>query len=376
MTKKSETAVYGIEPAWNRSFDTEFDKEMALDKALNWYNNMASDNDRQVWLLEYMKSKNWNSDEYDIIKNMNSKDVIIRYGDAPDIIGFDIGVAARLFMIQAPMKPEYYERIDTLIPYIIRKATSNSRKAPVRSVQDSLSENASELIAEIEEIVDEVLLEQIPNSKKSDFVEELELPEIRSSLAPRVKAHFSNVINELNNAISGSDPEVKESYSLYGKTNLLCVKEMLEKIVETCNEEIDVAKAVRASKPRKKRSKPVTEIVKKLQYKPVDKEFGLSSVLPTSIVGADKLAVFNTKYRTFSLYEANSAQGLSVKGTTLQHFDEKKSRTKIIRKPAEFFAKIKGKGIRVVKSTLDELSTTDKEATGRINEDCILYAIY
>jgi hypothetical protein len=78
-----------------------------------------------------------------------------------------------------------------------------------------------------------------------------------------------------------------------------------------------------------------------------------------------------------TIFEAESREGLSVKGTTIIGFDEKKSVCKVMRKPQEIIGVVsKNGGIRAIKNAFNASKTVEKAPTGRINEDTILLGVY
>ena len=92
---------------------------------------------------------------------------------------------------------------------------------------------------------------------------------------------------------------------------------------------IDSAKATR--KPRKPKVYSADKLVAKLKFCKVDEKYKLASIDPAQIIGANELWVFNTKTRKIGKYIASNTDpkglgregtGLTVKGTTIQGYDE------------------------------------------------------
>jgi hypothetical protein len=71
------------------------------------------------------------------------------------------------------------------------------------------------------------------------------------------------------------------------------------------------------------------------------------------------------------IYQAKEGEKLSVKGTTLQNFDEKKSFKKKIRKPELLSSVYRSTKLRSI-NAFSEIKTKPGVATGRINGDCVL----
>jgi hypothetical protein len=100
----------------------------------------------------------------------------------------------------------------------------------------------------------------------------------------------------------------------------------------------------------------------------------LVSVNPEKIIGANELWVYNTRYKTLGVYHAvNSVRGLSVKGCTIQHFDEDTSIQKTARKPQEVLEVLNK---RSLKKQLKNMKTKEQTMTGRINAQTILLGVF
>ena len=145
---------------------------------------------------------------------------------------------------------------------------------------------------------------------------------------------------------------------------------------------IETAKATRA--PRKSKPKSATKLVEKLKYLKIDNKFKLASISPDQIIGANELWVFNTKTRKLGKYIASNidpqgmqrdGSGLSVKGTTIQGYDESLSIQKTLRKPDVQLKEFKDSGKVKLRKFLDDIATTDTKLNGRCNPETVLLKI-
>ncbi len=75
------------------------------------------------------------------------------------------------------------------------------------------------------------------------------------------------------------------------------------------------------------------------------------------------------------VYNADNAKGLSVKGSTLQNFNEQTSIGKRLRKPAATIKELMEAGKVKIKKILPDLSTKESNLTGRMNSDTIILRI-
>ena len=96
------------------------------------------------------------------------------------------------------------------------------------------------------------------------------------------------------------------------------------------------------------------------------------------------IAILNNKTRKIGKYIASNIDplgakregtGLSVKGTTIQGFDEKLSIQKTLRKPVDQLKEFKEAGKVKLRKFLDDIPTTDTKLNGRINPDTILLRV-
>ena len=126
-------------------------------------------------------------------------------------------------------------------------------------------------------------------------------------------------------------------------------------------------------------------MVKKLQYKMSDTDYGIASVPPSSLIGANIAVVYNTKNRKLGIYYASNVDpkglmregsGFGVKGTTITGYDEEKSVQKTLRKPKETLGIVKKTTRAKTVKTFQELTTTDTKLNGRFNKETILLAVF
>jgi hypothetical protein len=107
-----------------------------------------------------------------------------------------------------------------------------------------------------------------------------------------------------------------------------------------------------------------------------DKSLGVTSILPSKIIGAGKVLLFNTKSETLTLLECSNSHGLSVKGTTITNFDAASSFSKKLRRPSVSLKNFIGVGYRVTKANFGKLKTVAKPAKGRVNVDTIILNVF
>ena len=135
-----------------------------------------------------------------------------------------------------------------------------------------------------------------------------------------------------------------------------------------------IKNATAQRKPRKRKTYSAERLVKNLKYQQEFSKLKLVSVNPEKIIGANELWVFNTKYNRLGVYRAvNEVRGFSVKGCTIEHFDENESVQKTARKPKEVLNVLNK---RSLKAMLKNMKTKEQPLTGRINAQTILLGVF
>ena len=176
--------------------------------------------------------------------------------------------------------------------------------------------------------------------------------------------------------------QLKEGYSHIKKADIKNYRIAIGELITALDFVIDSAKATR--KPRKPKVYSADKLVAKLKYLKVDDKYKLASIDPSQIIGANELWVFNVKTRKLGKYIASNidpkgmqreGSGLSVKGTTIQGYDESLSLQKTLRKPPEQLKEFKDAGKVKLRKFLDEIATTDTKLNGRINPETVLLKV-
>jgi hypothetical protein len=375
MAKKTKTAKaldakhFGTEPDLRGTID-----RIDIIKAYNWYSYNCDPAQAKAWVIEYLKE--FHKTEKELIKNVNR---------VSDNHCRTIGWNSRILLLGGNLPDELREKNIDRIRALAADAGINSgvvsgeaeeessaKKEEVKqviSIQERVANRANDLIADLE-----VQLDNFYNDgtmfKASDWLSQ---HDVKPAIAQRIADYYKPLYSELFDALSGKVPELREAYSRYSKPKLKAYVEFIKSIVSAAETRATVMKAVR--KPRKKKEKPASVIVGKLKFKEKDETYNVVSLDPRQIIGCNQLWVFNTKYRTLSVYCAMGPAGLSVKGSTLTGWDEKTSVVKTLRKPTEQLNKLKEGGKIVLRKFMDEIKCKSKVVTGRINSECVLVRI-
>lgn len=244
---------------------------------------------------------------------------------------------------------------------------------PKPSIQERLKEVALGMTTEIEDAFYEFNTDPDKFDTKSiKVLNLLRAKETKAAHARVIKDFYIRDYEETQEALEGTDEQIKEGYSHLSKSNLKKLNTFLHDIIGACDIIQQESKVAR--KPRIKKAEP-TKLVRKLKFKATDEVTKTVSINPVDIIGAEELWVYNAKTRKLGKYVAIEHGELSVKGTSVQFFDESLSVQKTLRKPVEQLAEFKKAGKVALRKFLDDIKTTEIKLNGRINEETVLLKV-
>jgi len=245
---------------------------------------------------------------------------------------------------------------------------------PVVSIQDRVRESSYKMTEEIETAIESFQLDpEAFDPKAFKVLNLLKAHQAKAAHARVIKDFYARNLDELTEAATTKDEQLKEAYSHLSKVQLRKITAFYQEIVSACEMLAQEAKVNR--KPKAKKAVPAEKIVAKLKYKKADEPLKLVSINPADILGAKELWTYNTKSRKLGKYLAAEFQELGIKGTTITGFNEATSVQKTLRKPADQIKEFKAAGKVVLRKFLEDINAVDTRMNGRINEDIILLKI-
>lgn len=366
-----EDQYMGAEPTWADQNDlTEIEFKSKIANALNWYNYFYDKKSSRKTLVDYLK------------KHKYDKDTIQCVQKAPEWT-FGSTLIALVKMrnnglersCEGANTQSFFDgKVDEIAKHgqsVVEVKEESKPTAPVVSIQQRMLETAASLTDEIEEAIESFS----NNGYKSDFdtFAYLQKQQVKGMIAQKMLTFYAGEADELEEALLGKDEQLVEGYSHLKKTQLKNYAKFMRGICDDIERWVSNQKATR--KPRKVKAKPIAKQVEKVKYCKSNTEYKLQSVDPAKIIGASQLWVFNVKTRTIGVYNAYSRDGFTVKGTTLQGWDDKTSIKKTLRKPEEGLKRCLDGGKIVLRKLMDELTTKESPLNGRLNDDTILLRV-
>jgi hypothetical protein len=242
------------------------------------------------------------------------------------------------------------------------------------SIQERVREASYKMTEEIETAIEAFQTDpETFDPKAFKVLNLLKAKEAKAAHARIIKDFYARDLDELIEAATTKDEQLKEAYAHLSKAHLKKITAFYQEIVSACDMLGQEAKVNR--KPRAKKSVPKEKLVAKLKYKKTDETLKLVSVNPTDIIGTKELWTYNTKSRKLGKYVADEYKELGIKGTTITGYNEFKSVQKTLRKPAEQIKAFKDSGKVQLRKFLEDINAVDTKMNGRINEDIILLKV-
>ena len=273
------------------------------------------------------------------------------------------------------------ERLDKHIEYICKQGNLKKEKTTVKqeqraqgpSIQDRIKDQSDEMDIQFNEWIDTYV--DSPNLFNPAIIDPygyLQSCNCTQAHARRIKKDWETELAEFEEALKGTNEDLKEAYShLLKNKRMEGLIELINRFIDACDVIVGESNATR--KQRKKKPVSVEKQVAKLKYKQTDATLGITSINPTNIIGATMAIIYQCKYRKLGVYVADDDRGFKIKGTTLLNFSDKHSTKKTLRKPKEQlnFAK-KATKHKFGKWFESEIKTTETKLTGRLSDDTVI----
>lgn len=237
-----------------------------------------------------------------------------------------------------------------------------------KTVQENMEAKVHDLLGEVDHAID------LWDTDKFDMYSYLTDNKVSSAVASKIPSHYTDLQLEIQDVILGTDPQLKEGYSFMNMSEKKGFLNFVTKIILDTERYADNNKPIR--KPRKAKAISATKLVSKLSYLDHDPINKVKSIDPSKIVGSKQLWLFNSKTNEIIKYDQSDRAGLSVKGTTIQNFNEKTSSSKKLgMKTEHFIDRILDAGSIVLNKVMSEINSKASKVTGRVNNNMIILKV-
>lgn len=323
--------------------------------ALTWYNYMCDVDEARSYIIDYLKANK----KDDLIKKV--KRVPNAY--LPVTSAWVFRMATRGHKLEG----DAVERAEQMLLSSF-KFMEEEKKEVVAvdkpSIQERIADKVSDVIGDIELMID--------TGEKFSLYEHLQKNEIPAMYAGKIVEYYKPLAVEVAEAMMGKDEQLKEGFKAYSKQQLRDLLAVYTSLVEEGERYAGNVRKQRA--PRKKKTISADKKLKHFKYQKEFPSMKLTSVNPTSILGAQELWVFNTSNKVLTVFRARGPAGLDVNRTSIAGYDIDSSVSKKIGRNTEKIIDRVLNGGKVVLRKLfdDEISSGFIKTSERLNTNTLL----
>lgn len=367
LIPKADSKFTGFEPQWDDQ-PVGSTRNVKVGKAFTWYN------------YHYDKSK---AKEFiiDFLTRSERSDQAKQFAKVPDaLIVPQAGWIARMAVMglnlsdreQQFLNDFVSQQITSLVP--TRIAPVEDKSVTKITIQDRLREKAQAAGGEIEGIYDEFIMGKCKNVQNISPIDIFRAQNIVPQMISDIRKLWVSRREELFETLQGTDPQLVEGYSHYGRQELKNMIKFADRVVADCDSYVQLKKVER--KPRKKKPVPPERQVAKFKYLREFAELKLKSVSSTELIGGTEAWLYDTKKRKLVHLVADThIQSFTVKGSAIIGFDAVQSLQKTLRKPADQLKGIMSAGAPAARKFFKEIKATETKFNGRSNENMIILKV-
>jgi hypothetical protein len=332
-----------------------------LIETLNWYSRNKTYKDSKSYVIEYFKKSLKVKLCEDAVKNISPT-----FGFVCRILT-NGGILSDKDTIWFEKEKSQIRKNTTV--QIDEQPIVNAQ--PVSTIQERIIDKSNNCIAELEGSIDDLFKSKFKSNIQPYAV--MYNMNIKDAQTKHILEWAKNKRKEFDEVLTTNNKDVKEGWSNISKPELKKLISFCDQVILDCQK--ISGESIKTRKPRKRKQKTPEQLVSKVKICNEFAELNLKSVEIKSIVGASQLWVYNTKYRKLGVYNSLDAGGFSIKGTTLQNFNETKSVQKKLRKPEESLPKLLSAGKVLLRNFMSEIRAVESPLTGRLNEETVLLKV-
>lgn len=329
--------------------------EMA--QCLSWYNNTKDLSIAKAYILDHLKSTN--DERYEGVRKTPDK-----------LIRPTAGWVARMLTLGMKLDDTGHATFDRLLSDSVRvkaEVIEDDAPAPVLVVQKRMVSRATDIIADTESALDEWRTQPF---SMSNYLRE---NKVSANIVSGVHDYYKPLLQEIGEALTGKNKDLKEAYSHLTKTELNRYHRFVSAILSDLSAYATVALTPKVRKPRKKKEVSLDKKLSLLQYLPTFPANQLKSIAPANMLGAKEVWLFETVSKRLTVLRADGQSGLDLNRTTLTGFDPKNSGAKRIgRSTGKHLDGILMNAKTTCKKLFEAIKSDALEATGRINKNTII----
>lgn len=318
---------------------------------------------------------NWLGTEYN---HQNLKDLVIVWAEenghdheslikVPEFKFSSFGKSVYILSNGGQLDLHMQAKMTATLKTLLVEGKKLAEKETIREKYKRFVPNPGVVLAD--EVQDMIIMREADDQNLSELI-------FDSKLSQQDVAEFANRIKSFLSDWESDEPQCVEMHERMGVDRVAYNREKYHVTLKIVGMLLENIKAERKTS---KKSKTFSEhraerAVKNLKTKKVDMTYNIISLPPEEIVGSKVLLTFNTKTRRLGYYVATEGATLTVKGTTIQNYDEVKSFAKIVRNTDRDLAPFRNaKNERRIEVLITEnIKGVKHELNGRLNVDTVI----
>ena len=353
MTKKPKPQPHNTTPVakyGSKEYENEFFSKFLI------YSEKITDEQAKQYILQYVKTKNKNSEEYSSFqtKKYNPYGIYAK-------MDFD---GIKLPIVEQKSLDQFIQDLDKLNADRLIKKEQNRKKKVIKD-----SKQIHKVLGDLNLFID-TQIELILSNKKTNknIMDIIKGYNISNNICQPIVDFLTTILIEVKLVKTKKDEQLTEAYSYMTKKQLEVYIDVLNDILN----KINTSSIAPVRKPRKIKPKKPEQLVKNLHIQEEYETLGILSVAKTDIINANVLYSYNTKTRFLSQYLSDS--GFSIKGTSLLNVQS--AIKKKVRKPELLFAQINQKNRKFMESLWTSVKEKEFPTNIRLSKVCIILSTF
>jgi len=339
-------------PAFN-----PLDYDISLARNLSYYNLEVDNKLKREWSIAYWKKQNKS---------------IVGFARVTDGYFSTVGAIVHMLTVrEIELSTQHMTYIDRKYQEILQISKSNII-LDVDSPEEIERAKNEKMLAEFKTHLSEFDygMDLFFEGKSFDAKAYLIRNNVKPIMMKAIAEYYKPELKFILSISDSKDEQIIESYSFLTRRQLTKYAAHVQTMISACEVATAIIKA--AKKPRAKKAKNPSEIVKNVKFLIEDTSIKLQSENPSSIIDSTEVWLYNSKIRRIFKYVALPGLKLTVKGTTIINVDVDKSGGKIIRKPETQLSGVKLLNSRQLSKIYSDIKGTESRGAGRLNEDTLI----
>jgi hypothetical protein len=360
--RSADTNAMGMEPTWK--IQPTDNRVSALSKAFSWYNYFYGKKDAREMIVNYLELHGRKSD------------VRLLRGVPDSGIRLTTGWLCRMSMVGLELTEHEQIKLDNLLKELLETkqvevVAEVEETVPRITIQDRLREKVSECAGELEALFDDFVASGAKMSADYKPIMTIRGMNVAPQMVSNIADIWKKKQTEFEEVVKGKDPQLVEAYSHLTKIQMRNVLKFCETVINDCGAYVQIKKVER--KPRKVRAVSPEKRAAKFKHILEFAELKLKGLPAASLVEKAEAWLYDTKKRKLIHVVADDyAKVFTVKSNSIIGFSTVETLQKTVRKPADVVKAMQAAGKPAARKIYKDLTTTETPFNGRGTENLLV----